>query len=60
MGAKEAELIRKKYLYRRLILRRRVCLSRQGAVRLIGPDCAYHLYSRLEAGADGDDGATSR
>ena len=42
----QAELIRKRYLYRRLILTKKVSLSRPSATQLIGPDCAYHLYSQ--------------
>jgi hypothetical protein len=38
------EVIRKQYLYRRLILSRKLSVSAKGAARLIGPDCAYHLY----------------
>jgi len=45
----QAELIRKRYLYRRLILTKKVSLSRPSATRLIGPDCAYHLYSQLDS-----------
>ena len=43
----QAELIRKRYLYRRLILTKKVNLARPSATRLIGPDCAYHLYSQF-------------
>ena len=43
------EVIRKKYLYRRLILSRRLSVSPKGAARLIGPDCAYHLYRTHKA-----------
>ena len=42
----QAELIRKRYLYRQLILTKKVLLSRPSATRLIGPDCAYHLYAQ--------------
>ena len=42
----QAELIRKKYLYRQLILTKKVGLPRTSATKLIGPDCAYHLYSQ--------------
>jgi hypothetical protein len=42
-----AEEVRKRYLYRRLILRGKLRLPPEIAARLIGPDCAYHLYSRL-------------
>lgn len=45
----EAEIIRKKHLYRRLILSGKIALSPRAATRLIGPDCAYHLYARLNA-----------
>ena len=44
----QAELIRKRYLYRRLILTKKVALPRTSATQLIGPDCAYHLYSQFK------------
>ena len=44
----KAELIRKRYLYRRLILTKKVALPRTSATRLIGPDCAYHLYGQFQ------------
>ena len=47
-----AEVIRKKYLYRRLILSRRLPVSAKGAALLIGPDCAYHLYHTHTADPD--------
>jgi hypothetical protein len=40
-----AEEIRIRYLYRHLILRGEVKVSFESARRLVGPDCAYHLYS---------------
>jgi hypothetical protein len=40
-----AEALRKRYLYRRMILRGEVRLPRESAVPLVGPDCAYHLYA---------------
>lgn len=40
----QAEMLRKRYQYRRLILEKKVALPRQAAAGLIGPDCAYHLY----------------
>ena len=46
MGSGAEELIRKRYLYRRMILSGQVSLSAHGVVRLIGPDCAYHLYGQ--------------
>ena len=47
-NTEEAELIRKRYLYRRLILTKKVALPRRSATQLIGPDCAYHLYGQLK------------
>lgn len=43
----DAEFIRKKYLYRRLIMTKKVKLKRKAATGLVGPDCAYHLYSQM-------------
>ncbi len=40
-----SEEIRLRYLYRGLIQRGKVTLSLESAKRLVGPDCAYHLYS---------------
>lgn len=40
----KAEQARMKHKYRRLILSGKVVLPPDAAVRLIGPDCAYHLY----------------
>ena len=39
-----AELIRLRYKYRRLIMEGSIRLPIEGAARLMGPDCAYHLY----------------
>ena len=52
MRTNKAEAIRKRYQYRRLILRGQAELSHQAAVRLIGPDCAYHLYARNARSTD--------
>jgi len=41
--------------YRRLILLGKVAVPLEEARRLVGPDCAYHLYFRH---ADGDDAPT--
>jgi len=43
-----AEEIRIRYLYRHLILRGEVKVSFESARRLVGPDCAYHLYSTMD------------
>jgi hypothetical protein len=48
MRSEKSEIIKKKYLYRKLILRGKVKISRKKALGLIGPDCAYHLYSRTK------------
>ena len=42
------EEIRIRYLYRHLILRGKVTISFESARRLVGPDCAYHLYSVMD------------
>ena len=49
-----AELIAKQYAYRRLIMRGKVSLPRKAAVKLVGPDCAYHLYGRHQGDPKGD------
>ena len=46
MKTQKAEEIRMRYQYRRLILSGQTKLPYKTAARLIGPDCAYHLYSR--------------
>lgn len=47
MKTRKAELLRKRYRYRRLIMTGRLSLPHPTARRLIGPDCAYHLYGFL-------------
>lgn len=39
-----SEEIRLRYLYRNLIVRGKVRLSLDSARKLVGPDCAFHLY----------------
>ncbi len=41
----KSELIRLKYKYRALILKTKIILPYKKASKLIGSDCAYHLYS---------------
>ena len=41
-----AEGIRIRYLYRRMILNGEIKISHGTAKRMVGPDCAYHLYGR--------------
>lgn len=45
MDKQKAELIRLKYKYRKLIMKKKIKLPHKKASKLIGPDCAYHLYS---------------
>jgi len=44
---KKAEEARLRYLYRDLILQGKIKLPYEAAMKLIGPDCAYHLYAVL-------------
>lgn len=43
-----AELARRRYRLREQVLKGKVDLPIEGAARLIGPDCAYHLYRGLK------------
>jgi len=49
-----AEELRLRYLYRDLVLRGRAALPRESAVKLVGPDCAYHLYRSHEGKGERD------
>ncbi len=40
-----AEVMRKKYHYRELILSGKLVLPYRQAAQLVGPDCLYHLYT---------------
>ncbi len=41
--------VRRKYLYRSLIVKGQIRVREKGSTRrLIGPDCAYHLYSVMK------------
>jgi|GEM_PF-1444270 hypothetical protein len=42
------EEIRLRYLYRRIVLSGKVRLPLEAARRLVGPDCAYHLYATVQ------------
>jgi hypothetical protein len=48
MKNSKAEEIRLRYLYRDLILRGNTRLPFDAARKIIGPDCAYHLYSSFK------------
>jgi hypothetical protein len=39
-----SEEIRLRYLYRKMIVMGKAKVSFEAARRLVGPDCAYHLY----------------
>ena len=54
MNDENAEIIRKRYKYRRLILSGKLKLPHREAAKLLGPDCVYHLYN-LQAGEKHDD-----
>lgn len=43
----QGEEIRLRYLYRKLIMEGRIRLPLESARKLLGPDCAYHLYGQL-------------
>lgn len=45
----ESTEIRLRYLYRSLVLLGKASLSLESARRLVGPDCAYHLYGIVRA-----------
>jgi hypothetical protein len=44
----KAEQIRLRYLYRKIVLSGDVKLSHAAARRLVGPDCAYQLYGKVQ------------
>ncbi len=46
----QAEMLRIQHQYKRLVLLGKVELPLAIARRLVGPDCAYHLYGRTAAG----------
>jgi hypothetical protein len=55
------EEIRLRYLYRSVILRGKVRLPLEAAKKLVGPDCAFHLYATVEdLPADDDDDVAPR
>jgi hypothetical protein len=46
---RKSEEVRIRHLYRSLILHRKIKLPHEAAVKLVGPDCAYHLYAVFDA-----------
>jgi len=55
-----SEEIRLRYLYRKLILEGKAMLSFESAKKLIGPDCAFHLYSIVDSKSTGKSAAAGR
>ncbi len=56
MKTGEAEIMRLKYKYRRLILEGKTRLDYDEAAKLIGPDSAYRLYFTIgNAGKSAED-----
>jgi hypothetical protein len=53
-----AEIARLRYKYRKLILEGEVRLPLGEALKLIGPDCAYHLYSSPHRASERKDRGT--
>ncbi|MBF0539738.1 MAG: hypothetical protein HQL03_15965 [Nitrospirae bacterium] len=47
METDKGRQIRLKYLYRKMIISGKSRLPYAAAVKLVGPDCAYHLYSTV-------------
>jgi hypothetical protein len=48
MKTAKTEYIRLKYKYRTLIIKGKIRLALKSAIKFIGPDCAYHLYKRID------------
>jgi hypothetical protein len=55
-----ADQLRRMYSYKRMILRGKLKLPHQSARKLIGPDCAYHLYHNHKASDNADDDDSPR
>lgn len=53
MKTEKAEQMRIKYKYRMMIMKGKVWINYKGAAQLIGPDCAFHLYSTISTGRQG-------
>ncbi len=45
---RKSDEIRLRYQYRNLILSGKIKVSLESARRLVGPDCAYHLYGIVD------------
>lgn len=44
--SEKAKIMAKKYQYKKLILQGKINTDLETAKKLIGPDCAYHLYQQ--------------
>jgi hypothetical protein len=53
----DTDELRRRYRYRALILRGKVRVPVDAAKRLIGPDCAYHLYRTIDSVPAPDEGS---
>ena len=40
----DAEAARRKYLYRKLVINGKAKIPARLAMKMVGPDCAFHLY----------------
>jgi hypothetical protein len=45
-----AEGARRKYLYRKLVINGRAKIPARLAMKMVGPDCAFHLYRNHSPG----------
>ena len=48
MDQEQSEIVRKKYQLRHLLMCGKIILPYAAAKKLVGPDCAYHLYATYE------------
>jgi len=48
----KAEQIRIRYLYRSMVLKGKLRLPLDAARKIVGPDCAYHLYGYTGSGEE--------
>ncbi|MBF0465951.1 MAG: hypothetical protein HQK88_13380 [Nitrospirae bacterium] len=51
METEKSEQIRIKYLYRALIIKGKIRIPYKAAAKMVGPDCAYHLYGTYKTGS---------
>ena len=49
MSSSDPDYLRRKYAYRRLIQGGKIRMRLGAAQKLIGPDCAYHLYGHFDS-----------